>query len=478
MVESLEQTVIRFLHTELRLSKDDSILLAVSGGADSVALLHIMHRLAETGQLQCSLVVAHVNHNLRCDAALDQKFVQGQARQYEWPFLHRSIDVRGNSLKHKLSVETAARQLRLNALVEMARQADCSIVSTGHHADDNVETLLHRMLRGTGFRGLGGIELSKQFHAYPEITFIRPLLSIKREQILAYCRTKNVSWREDFTNQQITFTRNRIRHSLIPMLCQEFGPGILNGISTLSNHCRSLQQRIEHETDHTWPHIVITIESNKICLSRVDFVLLPLPIQVEIIHRALTILDIGLREITQKHYLAMLSMIQHPRGKMEVPGHCGVTCSDSILIFEKTPFQTVFNEFQSVTLSIPGITIFGTWEIEATLLKRNGVDLDHFIKCKDSFVEWLDAESLCGSLAVRNRTSGDRFCPLGLSGDKKIGKFLASGGITLTERKKAFVIIDARGIVWVAPFRIDQRCRVKPYTKTILQLQIKPSSST
>ncbi|MBN1816516.1 MAG: tRNA lysidine(34) synthetase TilS [Sedimentisphaerales bacterium] len=477
MVESLEQTVAQFFSAEVRLTGEESILLAVSGGADSVAMLHIMHRLWETGRIPVSLVAAHVNHNLRSDSGRDLKLVQEQARRLGLPFLSRSVEVSEHSVQTKLSLETAARQLRLAALVEMARQADCSIVSTAHHADDNAETLLHRMLRGTGFRGLRGIEPIKQFHAWPEISFIRPLLWIKREQILAYCRKENLSWREDRTNRQTTYTRNRIRHSLIPWLQEEFGPGVQDKLSILSRRCRALHRKIQTETDLAWPRMIQARESGRISLHRPLFNRFPVPIRIEMIDHVLKILDIGLRKMTLSHYQAILSLASsNPAKEMDLPGGCRVIGSQESLIFEtKHGIESV--RFDTVSLSIPGQAICGSWRIEACVLDRNEVDPADFIRHKDRYVEWLDADQILGPFTLRKRRSGDRFCPFGLSGQKKVGKFLSSGGIPVSERKNVLVISDAKGIIWIAPFRIDQRCRISPETKKIVQLHIKPYSN-
>ena len=214
MLSEFEQTLADFIKTNGLLANTEKVLSAVSGGCDSVALVFALNRLAEEAVIKTKPVTAHVNHNLRGQASRqDQEFVEKFGKKLGISVLAKSVDVKAFAKENHLSIETAARELRRQALIEMANEAGSGAVATGHHADDNAETMIHRLMRGTGFRGLCGIRPKSVFDG---IVFIRPLLCFTRKEIVEYCRQNNLAWQSDHTNDEFAYTRNRIRHLIIP----------------------------------------------------------------------------------------------------------------------------------------------------------------------------------------------------------------------------------------------------------------------
>ncbi len=216
----MQQQVLKLIRERRLLSPGDRLGLAVSGGADSVALLRVLVELQP--ELGVVLKVLHFNHQIRgAEADADQQFVAALARELGLEFLAGSGDVPGHAKAHKLSLETAARDLRHGWFAELFSDDKLDKIATAHTLDDQAETVLMRIIRGTGVRGLSGISV---FHQ--EKRLIRPLLSIRRTEIETYLQGLKQPWRDDASNQDVTHTRNRVRHQLLPMLVRDFNPSI------------------------------------------------------------------------------------------------------------------------------------------------------------------------------------------------------------------------------------------------------------
>jgi tRNA(Ile)-lysidine synthase len=221
----------------------DAGVVAVSGGPDSVALLRLLLELHQVGLIG-TLTVAHLNHQLRGgDSDADEDFVQRLAGKYSLPFRSERVNVAKLAKDQKDNVENAARQVRYDWLAEIARSEGARWVATGHTADDQAETLLHRLVRGTGLHGLGGIPPQRELA--PGIAVIRPLLGSSRAEVLAYLQNAKQDFRTDSSNVDLGFTRNRIRHELLPVLARDFNPAIVSVLCRLAEQAREVQSLVE-----------------------------------------------------------------------------------------------------------------------------------------------------------------------------------------------------------------------------------------
>lgn len=214
----------------------DSALLAVSGGADSMAMLHLFHRLSKKWNL--ALAVGHVNHNLRGKTSQkDLEFVERWAQTLNLLFFSESVDVRGYAKRKHLGVEEAARELRYKALDKMARRAGCKKIATAHTLEDQAETVLMRILRGTGLIGLAGIPSQRVLSS--GVLVVRPLLTISREDLRATLRRERISFREDASNKSPRYLRNVIRRKTIPLL-EKISPRLQEHLARLASSAASL----------------------------------------------------------------------------------------------------------------------------------------------------------------------------------------------------------------------------------------------
>ncbi|MFB0525374.1 MAG: tRNA lysidine(34) synthetase TilS, partial [Phycisphaerae bacterium] len=228
-----EKKIADFIKAHGLFGPADRVLLAISGGADSIALLYVMQSLKTNKVLRVDLLCAHINHQLRgMEANLDEDFVTAEAAKLELSLMTKRLDVRGFARSHKLSIETAARKLRIEALLDMARFNNCCCIATGHQKNDSAETILHRLARGTGLRGLGGIWPMRTFNN--KIKFVRPLLCVTRNEIIEYLQQRNLTWQTDHTNADCTYRRNYIRHRLLPELQQKCSGSIVEQLFGLS----------------------------------------------------------------------------------------------------------------------------------------------------------------------------------------------------------------------------------------------------
>lgn len=476
MLTKFEKTVADFIADLGPFSKAKKILLAVSGGADSTALLYSLYVLKRQGVLQADLVCAHINHQLRIpDADVDEEFVVSQAKKLGIAVISRKIDVRKFSQENKFSIETAARILRIRQLQDIAESNGCDWVATAHQKNDNAETVIQRLLRGTGFRGLAGIWPMRNFGE--SVTFVRPLLCVTRDQIVEYLKGRNLQWRTDRTNYDCRYKRNFLRHKLLPHIQKSCANSLFGTLYELSVSAQRFQSKVDKLTGEVWPRVAV-ISEKTIALDLQTFLNQPQPVQVELIGKSLTYLGCGQGNLTQEHFEEIIAAAKENISgrKVTLPGGYRIWREYENLIFAASqnrmpPVQIP----EVVTLEVPGRTVFGNYSIESSVLTFNKTGFEEFRANKTPFVEWFDFDRLQLPLIVRMRRVGDKFIPLGLESPKKIGKFLTLAKVPNRARQNTLIVADAQKIIWVCPIRISEQTKVSGQTSRILQLQISGS---
>jgi tRNA(Ile)-lysidine synthase len=497
MLLEFEKKVAGFIKANGLFGSADKILLAVSGGADSTALMYAMcaikaenvPALPLAGKLSGDILCAHINHQLRgSESDGDEAFVIAQADKLNLAITTKRLDVRGFAHKSKLSIETAARKLRIESLLDIAKANNCKWVATAHQKDDNAETVIQRLVRGTGFRGLGGIWPVRKFA--DGIGFVRPLLCVSRGEIVEYLRKRNLKWRVDRTNDDCKYRRNYIRHRLLPALQQQCNGSIVEQLSELAQSAQKFYSLVCSSVEKIWPELADCTADN-IALDLKGFLNQPPAVKVEMIRRSLTYLGGGERDLTHRHYERVLQLSRQNISGREIglPDGFVVWCEYGKLIFAQAKGVLKPEEqiSKSIKLEVPGRTRFGQYLIEAAIFDAGCLMLDARRKIqsrienresKIEFVEWFDLDNVKLPLVVRSREEGDRFVPLGLREEKKVGKFLTAAKVPQQIRKKVFIVADSEKIIWLWPIRMCQQAKITDKTKKILRLQITDSGLT
>ena len=433
-----------------------------------MAMMYALTSLKQAGLIKANLIAAHIHHHLRADADADRDFVVTCAKKISLEVEVADIDVQGFASQNKLSIETAGRDLRRKALQGLANKNNCEIIATGHHKNDNAETIIDRLIRGTGIRGLGGIWPKRKFAGFD---FIRPLLWVTKKEIIEYLQDENLKWCDDHTNEDLTYRRNFIRHKLLDQL-KKNSSGIVDSLSDLSNTCRGFYELVKKQTDKIWPD-VFTDEDENISLDLNKFANQPEPVKIELIRRCLSLLNCGEQNLTSEHYEKILQLAEtRTAGRMiELPGGFLAIRQYNKLVFEKSK-EDISQIDEAFDIEIGKAHRFGPWKIESKILNAKNCYLEKFKAEKDNFVEWFDLDKIKLPLHGRFRRPGDKFWPLGLDGEKKLGKFLTTSKAPYSIRADVVVVEDTEKIVWLAPIRPSEFTKIDGITNKILELKI------
>lgn len=387
------------------------------------------------------------------------------------PCVCETQDVKALAKAKQLSLETAARQWRLNRLIDLAQEHQCDTIATGHHLNDNAETLIHRLSRGTGYRGLCGIR-PVRYHQGQRV--ISPLLCLTRQEILAYLSSQKQIWCEDASNQDQTYTRNYIRQTILPKLINEHRH-LLQELATLSLTCQGMYaQMIEpYAATLLKSHVAFTQDTASLPLETLRQA--PPLILVECFRQILTALDIPLRTVSQYHYQAMLKLLQRGTSHVNLPGDTSVSIDCGNLIFKQV--QAPQNKWlDPVKLALPGSTGFGPLLFQTRIIDRLHMNSQ---QNKNRCLEYFDLETLSLPLLARQRVPGDRFVPLGKHQPQKVGKFLSRTELSKIDRNRTAILCDKEGaILWVCPVRMSEQGKTTNKTRLVLEISVRIDPKT
>jgi len=436
----------------------DITLVAVSGGVDSVVLLEILFRLRK--ELGTRLIIAHLDHGLRgTESAQDARFVEEIGRKKRIEVRSERLNVDAISTREKIGIEQAARRVRLRYLKQTAKEVGANKIALGHTLDDRVETLIHHLIRGTGPTGLQGIRPVRG-------QYIRPLIDASRQEILDFAEEKELAWREDRTNQELIYTRNRIRHEIIPAL-KRLNPRLLNSLGRTAELIQQEQSALDYLLDSPWKEVFQEGGKGDVLLSLSRLRKFPDQVQGLLMRRAISHARGDLNDIERCHIVSLLRLIDADmaHGELHLPGIIARRQGDELRL-------TITDEKETPQYEYPlelGRTEFPELGIVVELSLRKWGQEDTFTKGQE--VELADADRLLFPLRLRNRHPGDRFRPLGLSGTKKLKDFLIDEGIPFYERALLPLICDREKIVWVVGVRLADSVRVTEDTDRVVEMR-------
>ncbi len=481
---SLEDLEARFAQAVERsgLVPHDSLIVAgVSGGADSVALSHFLCGLNRQGW-KLRIHVAHLNHRLRgSESDGDAEFVRRIAGRLGLECTVASADVRRRAADDGVSIEQAARRCRFEFFERTASQLGAKVIALAHHADDNAETILHRIVRGTGLRGLGGIPPTRPIRPGCGIWLLRPMLGFRRSEIEDYLRVCGAVFRHDSSNDADSYTRNRIRNEILPLLSETINPQVVEALNRLGDQARGVDEYLSETAERMLESMIVERDERQIVLLAASLARKPCIIRTQLIREGLLLLGAGEAEISYAHLTAAADLAEETDGSKSLDLPDGVRVVrryDRLILQRLTAHPEGMAPPGEARVEPNGTTLLADFGIELTIetipVDQNMI-LEHIRKAADreqvSWEEWVDAERVHLPLIGRARRPGDRFLPLGMSEVKKLSDFFIDEKIDADVRERTVLLCDRLGPIWVVPLRIDERVRLTEATRQVMRLR-------
>jgi tRNA(Ile)-lysidine synthase len=445
--------VIKHLDEHRLIKSGDRIIAAVSGGPDSMALLHILKNLSSARGFE--LVAAHLNHGLREEADAEAEFVGRYCIQWGIPYYCRKVDVAALSKMEKKSLEDAGRTARYQYFNELADKLNADRIATAHHGDDVAETVLMHLLRGSGIKGLRGILPANQ-------RIIRPLLPVNKTEILAYLQEQHIEYCLDSSNDDPAYLRNRIRRQLLPYLQENYNPRIVESLQQLALLMKDENEALEEESARLWDKIIVEQKPDLIAIDSQIFFGLPLAYQRRLILRILA-------ELAGEGGWELEDVQKIIRAREKTGSSRILQLKKNIRViktYDKMVFNTNLTKISPFCyrVLVPGeINIVETGERYGFMTVKKD---DYTPRRGETY---LDYDRLPPDLYIRSRREGDVFRPSGLNGSQKIKDFFINLKIPYMERDKIPLLASAGNQIFaVVGWRISAECAVGQETRTLL----------
>ena len=441
----------------------DAVIVALSGGADSVCLLTVLKQLATPEFL---LRAVHVHHGIRgAEADRDEAFAQKLCESLSVPLCVAYCHVPAYAAEHGLSEEEAGRILRYQVLEKEAGKWEQELpagsrvkIALAHHRDDNAETILHHLLRGSGLTGLAGIRPVQGRR-------IRPLLCVGREEIRAYLEAGHISWCEDSTNQSPDYTRNRIRSQVLPLLKTAVNEQAEEHILQAGQIIGQADAYLRQQAEEIWQEAVCGREEDLAAIPLTAFSRQPEILKTYLIRHMLDQLHPGWKDIGSRHFTAIAELAGKPVGsRLDLPGGLMArTGYETLEIVRKTEREVSVKTESGADGEIHGRQTVP--ELHMTVFSRQK---DQEIP-KNQYTKWFDYDKIKGTLSVRTRRTGD-YLILPSGGSKTIARYMIDEKIPKEKREQILLLAEGSHVLWVVGFRISEYYKIEEHTENILQV--------
>ena len=455
MLKTIEQKVLKLIDENHLIDENDNILLALSGGADSVFLFNFFLRFKK--RLDIKFSAFHLNHKIRCkESKNDEIFCRNLCDKNNIELFVVEKNVIDYAKKEKLSVEEAGRNIRYSRLAMIAAKKSFTKIATAHNASDNTETVLLNLIKGAGPKGLAGIPVHRD-------NIIRPLLSLTADEIRNYLKEKRISYRLDASNLGIDYDRNYIRNEVIPRL-KKLNPRLEQKVLSSSLIIKDMRTFISKQIN--------AISDKSVKFSRGE---------LKINFKKLDELDKSLWgeffksvieakfaiDLSTENVYSLIQLVENQSGSK-------VVLSNSIIATKERDYISVRKDkIQSGKPFKESIKINEKTKINRHTLKIEKVPVDEIKRSQKKSVEYISADGIKTEFQIRRWKEGDRFNPLGMKGSKKISDFLTDEKVSSIKKKDQLVLLNAGKIVWVVGLRIDDRFKLTSKTKKAIRLSYK-----
>lgn len=453
-MKRIEQKVLKFIGEKNLIQKDDRILVALSGGPDSVYLLHFLNKYNK--KFKISLGAIHINHGLRGKAALaDENFCKNLTKKLGFPFYSVKKNVKASAKKLKVSTEEAGRIVRYEEFEKLSAREGFTKIATAHIADDNAETVLLNLIKGTGLNGVSGIPYSRG-------KIIRPLLALTKEEILQYLIFYKIDYRTDLTNLKNEYERNFLRNEIIPLIKKRLNPSLENTLLKSSGVFKEINNFVKKKLAVATDELVIK-KSNQFYISLSNLNKIENELRSE-----------AIRLLFEKEYKIQLSFDEVKKIFSLIEKQTGrsINLQGKLKVIRERDELAVVNQKQN--------------EIKKPVVIGNGDSVkvnDKYLSIKevknqkkhfnpDKNIEFINGDKTKSQFILRKWQPGDRFFPFGMKGSKKVSDFLSEQKLSTYSKKDQLILTNDNRIVWVIGLRLDNRFRITPQTKKIYELCI------
>lgn len=463
MINKVKETILK----ENLVQIGDKVIVGISGGPDSVCLLHMLYSLREEYQL--TIYGAHLNHNFRgIESQLDAHYVSQLCEDLNIVCFIKSVDVAKYASTNGFSFEEAGRIARYSFFEEVSEKVGATKVAVAHNLNDQAETILMRFLRGTGMEGLTAIHFNRG-------KIIRPLLNIPRKEIEEYCFLHKLSPRTDKTNLEPIYHRNKVRLELIPYLMENYNPNIIDTLSRTAEILKKDNLYIEEKAREAYRKIKISETRERIELSVVGIDQLHEALRARILRIASEEL-VGKKDVLEyKHIVSILDLIEKRQTskKRTLPMGIVVKISYEKLIFSFEDMEQDKDYIYELQVNFSQLINEANQKITINLFDKNEMQ----VISRDKFTKCFDFDKVNNRLNVRNRREGDRFWPLGLTGTKKLKDFFIDLKVDREERDLVPLLCDGDEIMWVVGYRMSENYKVTNDTARVLVVALEKIES-
>lgn len=445
------------------LEKGDKVVLGLSGGPDSVCLLHILKQLES--EYNISIYAAHLNHQIRgIEAQKDVMYISQLCDSLGVKFFVKSINVPKYCKENGLSIEEGARKLRYEMFYEIKQKTKSNKIAIGHNLNDQAETILMRMMRGTGLQGLKGIDYKR------DDTIIRPILDIERSSIEAYCEQHNLNPRIDSTNLENIYTRNKIRLDLIPYMQENFNNNVVESICRMGNNLKLDSDYIEQEGINKFKEVSNVQDNEKVEIVLDKYINLHKAIKTRIIRNSIKYILGDTNFVDQKHIEDILELENDNKinKKLVLPRGLFVYRNNESILF--TNKEITYEEIE-YSYRLPKDGVIKIKEL-GVFVETKTMSIERFKSMKvDKSSKAFDLDKFKGGIIVRNRESGDKIKLAG--GSKKLKNLFIDLKIPREERCKVPVVVDENEVVCVGDYKISENYKIDANTKEVLKITFK-----
>ena len=454
-MKATEQKVLRFIKENELLSSGEKILIALSGGPDSVFLLHFLNKYKKKFKIE--LGAAHINHRLRGkDSERDELFCKVICDELSIPFYLLRKDIKSYSKKNKFSLEVAGRKIRYEFFEKISKSNQYNKIATAHNADDNAETVLLNLIKGTGIKGIAGIPVRRN-------NIVRPILSLTKKEILDYLDENQFEYRIDESNLSNDFERNFLRNEVIPLIRKNINPSFSNSVLNTSLNLQSLNAGLGE---------IVSALKSEVKIKHNKSVSIP----IEFMSRGKDyLISFTIKEIVDENFSVKLEsndlkkiflLAKKQSGKSE-------ELTENLIALKERNQITIQKKSSVKNSEEKKISIGNEVEIYNKSFSISEVKREEVKISKSKNTEFISADGLSRNFVVRVWKSGDKFLPIGMQGSKKISDYLNDIKINSFEKKEQLVLENRNRIVWVIGKRLDDRFKVTPNTKKVLKLCLK-----